>query len=93
MAKLLIVYRLKSPFGGKHTLTTYKREDNTVGFSYYGGWQGSGMAHSISNLQLKRSLPIGLRPFKTVEDLDKEIKSVLNTGVDSIVSSEILNDI
>jgi hypothetical protein len=46
-------------------------------------------------MQLQRSLPIGARNFKKVEDLDKEIQSILATGVGSrkISSFEILNDL
>jgi hypothetical protein len=99
MKKLLIVYRLFDPTygsqGNSKTLSVVLREDNTLSYNYYGGWQSSGMGFSISNMQLQRSLPLGARNFKKVEDLDKEIQSILATGVGSrkISSSEILNDI
>jgi hypothetical protein len=46
-------------------------------------------------MQLKKSLPMGSRNFKKVEDLDKEIQSVLATGVGAckIASKEILNNL
>ncbi len=99
MKKLLIVYRLFNPAygpqGNSKTLSVVLREDNTLSYNYYGGWQGSGMGFAISNMQLQKSLPIGARNFKTVEDLHKEIVSVLATGVGSsrISSFEILNDL
>jgi len=70
-------------------------QDNVFRYVYYGGWQDSGMGFSISNLQLKRSLPMSPRNFKKVEDLDKEIQAVLATGVGArkIASKEILNDL
>lgn len=99
MQKILIVYRLFDPIygsqGNSKTLSVVLREDNTLSYSYYGGWQGSGTGFAISNMQLKKSLPIGARNFKTVEDLHKEIVSVLATGVGSnkISTFEILNDL
>ena len=98
MKKLLIIYRLFNPTyglqGNSKTLSVVLSEDNTLSYYYYGGWQSSGMGFSISNMQLQRSLPIGTRNFKKVEDLDKEIQSILATGVGSkkISSFEILND-
>lgn len=99
MKKLLIVYRLFNPAygpqGNSKTLSVRLNEDNTLSYSYYGGWQSSGMGFAISNMQLKRSLPLGARNFKTVEDLHQEIVSVLETGVGSrrISTFEILNDL
>ncbi len=99
MKKLLIVYRLFDPSygtqGNAKTLAVRLNEDNTLGYTYYGGWQPSGMGFSISNMQLKRSLPLGARNFKTVEDLHREIVSILATGVGSrkISTFEILNDL
>lgn len=99
MKKLLIIYRLFDPTygpqGNSKTLSVVLREDNTLSYNYYGGWQDSGMGFSISNMQLKKSLPMGARNFKTVEQLHEEIVSVLATGVGSrrISSFEILNDL
>ena len=99
MKKLLVIYRLFDPTygpqGNPKTLSVVLREDNTLSYNYYGGWQSSGMGFSISNMQLQSSLPIGARNFKKVEDLDKEIQSILATGVGSrkISSFEILNDL
>ena len=97
--KRLIIYRLfdstYGPQGNAKTLSVSLRPDNTLTYSFFGGWQESGMGFSISNLQLKKSLPIGVRNFKKVEDLHQEIKSILATGVGSneISSFEILNDL
>ena len=97
--KRLIIYRLFNPTygpqGNAKTLAVSLRPDNTLTYSFFGGWQESGMGFSISNLQLQRSLPIGIRNFKKVEDLHKEIESILATGVGSrrISSFEILNDL
>lgn len=99
MKKLLIVYRLYDPAygekGNPRTLSVNLREDKTIGYSYYGGWQYSGMGHCISGMQLQESLPLGSRNFKKVEDLDKAITKVLATGVGSraIKTKEILNDL
>jgi hypothetical protein len=99
MKKLLIVYRLFNPSygpnGNTKTLSVRLNEDNTLSYSYYGGWQSSGTGFSISNMQLQRSLPLGARNFKTIEDLHKEIVSILKTGVGSskISTFEILNDL
>jgi hypothetical protein len=97
--KRLIIYRLfdqtYGPQGNPKTLSVLLRDDNTFTYSFYGGWQESGMGFSISNLQLQRPLPIGARNFRKVEDLHKEIEFILATGVGSrrISSFEILNDL
>jgi hypothetical protein len=97
--KRLIIYRLFNPTygsqGNPKTLIVSLREDNTFTYSYFGEWQETGTGFSISNMQLERSLPIGARNFKKVEDLDKEIQSILATGVGSrkIHSHEILNNL
>jgi hypothetical protein len=99
MKKLLIIYRLFDPTygatGNSKTLSVLLNPDNTLSYSYYGGWQNSGTSFSISNMQLRKSLPMGSRNFKKVEDLDREIHSVLATGCGSnkISSFEILNDL
>lgn len=99
MTKRLIIYRLfdstYGPEGNSKTLSVYLREDNTLGYSYYGGWQDGGMGFSIGNMQLKKSLPIGARNFKTTKKLHEEIVSILRTGVGSnkISTFEILNEI
>jgi hypothetical protein len=100
MRKTLIIYRLFNPNygpqGNPKTLSVSLREDNTLSYLYCGGWQpDGGMAFSLSNMQLERPLPVGPRAFKTVEDLHKEISSILATGVGSneINSFEILNDL
>jgi len=99
MTKLLIIYRLFDSNYGKQgnpkTLSVYLREDKTLGYSYYGGWQDSGMGYAIGNMQLKKSLPMGSRNFKTTKKLHNEIVSVLKTGVGSheISSFEILNEL
>lgn len=99
MNKTLIIFRLfdrtYGPQGNPKTLSVYLREDNTLGYSFYGGWQPSGTSFSINNLQMKESLPIGIRNFKKVEDLQKKVASCLATGVGSndIKEMEILNDL
>ena len=99
MSKLLIVFRLfdstYGPQGNSKTLAVTLRDDNTLGYSFYGGWQDSGMGFAISNLQLKESLPLGPRNFKTVEKLSEKIKQILRTGVGSneVKTFEILNDL
>jgi hypothetical protein len=99
MNKSLIIYRLFNPIygekGNPKTLSVFLRPDNTIGYSFYGGWQSSGMGFAISNIQLQESLPIGVRKFKKVEDLHEEIVRVLKTGVGSnkIKTFEILNDL
>ena len=100
MRKRLIIYRLFDPAygpqGNPKTLSVSLLEDNTLSYVYWGGWQpDGGMGFSISNMQLKRPLPVSTRAFKTVEDLHKEITSILATGVGSrkINSFEILNDL
>jgi hypothetical protein len=99
MNKLLIVFRLFNrtygPQGNPKTLSVFLRPDNTIGYSFYGGWQSSGTSFSISNLQMQESLPVGIRGFKKVEDLQKRIASCLASGVGSndVKEFEILNDI
>jgi hypothetical protein len=100
MKKIIIIYRLFNPTygpqGNPKTLSVVLREDNTLSYSYYGGWQNSGTSFSISNMQLKESLPIGISQFKgSAKALDKKIQEILSTGVGSrrISSYEILNNI
>ena len=98
--KSLIVYRMHDPFYGDganpKTLSVVLREDNTLSYSYYGGWQDSGMGFSMSNMQLKESLPIsvkdykGKKLFKGVEALDAEIRRVINTGVCRHIKSKVI---
>lgn len=96
----IILYRLfdKSygESGNPRTLSVLLREDNTLSYVCYGGWQNSGMGHSMSNLQLQKSLPTSIYEFKgSVKALDKTIQEVLATGVGSrhIKTYEILNNI
>lgn len=99
MAKRLIIYRLHNTTyghgGNAKTLAVRLDDDNVLGYSCYGGWQDSGMGSSISNMQLKESLPMSPRNFKKVEELDRRIQSILKTGVGSneVASFEILNDL
>jgi|LauGreDrversion4_2_1035121.scaffolds.fasta_scaffold336168_2 hypothetical protein len=100
MNKMLVVFRLYNrvygPEGNPKTLSVYLRPDNTLGYSFYGGWQNSGTPFSISNLQMRQSLPMGVRSFNgKVNKLVKEIQACLRSGVGSndIKSFEILNDL
>ena len=99
MKKTLIAFRLFNstygPQGNPKTLFVNLREDNTLSYVFIGGWQSSGTAFSISNLQLKESLPLGAKNFKTVKALQKRITEILATGCGSnkIKSFEILNDL
>jgi hypothetical protein len=99
MKKLLVIFRLfdrtYGPQGNPKTLSVFLNPDNTIGYSFYGGWQSSGTGFSISNLQMQESLPVGIRNFKKVGDLQKKVASCLSTGVGSndIKGFEILNDI
>ena len=99
MAKRLIIYRLHDTTyghgGNSKTLSVRLDDDNVLSYSYYGGWQDSGMGFSISNMQLKESLPMAPRHFKSVEALNMKIQSILKTGVGSseVASYEILNDL
>ena len=100
MKKVIIVYRLFNPSyglqGNTKTLSVVLREDNTLSYVYYGGWQSSGMGFAISNMQLKESLPISISQFKgSAKALDKKIQEILATGLGSnkISSYEILNNI
>jgi hypothetical protein len=99
MRKTLIAFRLfdstYGPQGNPKTLFVNLREDNTLSYVFIGGWQNSGTGFAISNLQLKESLPLGARSFKTVKALQKRIAEILATGCGSnkIKSFEILNDL
>ena len=100
MNKMLVVFRLYNRFygpeGNPKTLSVYLRPDNTLGYSFYGGWQNSGIGFSICGLQMQRSLPMGVRGFNgKVNKLVKEIQACLRSGVGSndIKSFEILNDL
>ncbi len=104
MSKQLIIYRLHDTFygvgGNSKTLSVRLNEDNTLSYSYYGGWQSSGMGFSISNMQLRDSLPSsvkdwkGKKLFKNVEKLHENIVSVLKTGCGSnkVHSFELINN-
>jgi len=99
MKKLVLIYRLYDPSyglsGNPRTLAVSVNQDNTLSYVYYGGWQDGGTPFSICNMQLRESLPMGARNFKTVDDLHLKLKSILVTGVGSsqISSFEILNDL
>lgn len=99
MKKRLIIYRLHDTNygqgGNPKTLTVILDEDNVFNYVFYGGWQNSGCGFSISNLQLQESLPMSPRNFRTVDELNKKIQSILKTGVGSnqIASHEILNEL
>lgn len=100
MNKMLVVFRLYDrnygPQGNPKTLSVYLRPDNTLGYSLYGGWQNSGTGFSIENLQMRQSLPMGVRSFRgNVDKLVEEIRTCLRTGVGSsdLKSFEILNDL
>jgi len=98
-SKLLIVYRLYNPVYGENgnpcTLHVYLKEDNTIRYSLFGGWQDSGIGHAIFNLGLRKSLPISARKFDKLEDLDLAIKICLETGYGShvIKTGEVINDL
>ena len=95
----LVVFRLYNPAYGKEgnpkTLKVFLRTDNTIGYSFYGGWQSSGVGFAISNLGMTDSLPMGKRNFKNVEQLASKIHDVLKTGYGSnkVKEYEILNDL
>ena len=97
--KRIIIYRLYDSAYGEQgnakTLSVLLREDNTLSYIYYGGWQDSGMGFSISNMQLQKSLPTSISRFKNSNELHDEIKSVLATGLgaNKINYYEILNEL
>ena len=97
--KLIIIYRLYDSTYGEQgnakTLSVLLYDDNTLSYIYYGGWQDGGMGFSISNMQLRKSLPTSISKFKNSNELHEEIKSVLATGLgaNKISSYEILNEI
>lgn len=99
MSKLLIIFRLHDltygDGGNALTLAVRLREDNTLGYALYTGWQDSGMGNSISNIQLKESLPLSPSAFKNTKALQEKIASILKTGCGSnkIKTFEILNEI
>lgn len=102
MRKLLIVFRLFDPtysrngqHGNKESLFVTLREDNVLSYSLIGGWQDSGTPFAISNLQLKESLPLNPKPFRSTLSLKVRVANILATGVGShhIASYEILNKI
>lgn len=82
------------PEGNAKTLSVFQRPDNTLGYSFYGGWQNSGMGFAISNMQLSKSLPSSVKNFNDVTDLEGDITRTLRTGVGSnkIKNVERLND-
>lgn len=95
LLKFRLYDRTYGPEGNPKTLIVYQRSDNTLGYSLYGGWQNSGMGFSMSNLQLKNSLPSNAKMFTNVKNLQKRIERTLATGVGShhIKKVEVLNDI
>lgn len=103
---LLIVYRLYDKNYGEKgnpvTLTVSIRPDDTFKYSFYSGWQDTGMGEARSNFGMKRSLPMGrfdhsgslpVARFSTVNKLDAEIRACLATGYGSndIKEVQILN--
>ena len=99
MKKSLIIFRLfdrtYGPHGNPKTLSVFLYPDNTIGYAFYGGWQSSGTGFCITNLQMQESLPVSIRNFKKVEDLQKKVAACLASGVGSrhIKEFEILNDL
>jgi hypothetical protein len=102
MKKTLILFRLYDPaysrngeYGNKESLRVSLSEDNVLGYSLYGGWQDTGTGFCISNLQLKKSLPINPAQFKNVRALEMEIRNILKTGCGSsaICKAEVLNQL
>lgn len=83
-----------SHHGNKKSLRVTLRDDNVLSYSFYGGWQDSGMGFAIENLQLQKSLPMSPFQFKNVQELKSEIENVLKTGVGSRHVNEciVLND-
>ena len=102
MKKTLIIFRMYDPsysrngeFGNKESLRVSLGEDNVLSYSLFGGWQDSGTPFAISNLQLKRSLPINPAPFRNTLALKVVVQSILRTGVGSheVHKAEVLNEI
>jgi len=100
--KTLIVFRLydlsysrNGEYGNKETLRVSLGQDNVLSYSLFGGWQDSGIGFSISNLQLKKSLPLEPKSYKDIRDLEYEIRCILKTGVGShtVYKAEVLNDL
>ena len=100
--KKLVVFRLYDPsysnnseYGNKETLSAVLLDDNTLTYILYSGWQDSGTPMSISNLQLKQSLPLSISGFKRTFELTKKIVEILKTGVGShaVHVTSILNEI
>lgn len=89
--KNLIVYRLKDSFGNKNTLSVLLKPDSSLSYILYGGWQSEGMPHSINNIQLKKSLPLSIKKFRTIAMLDKEITAAIESGVVDIIKREVIN--
>ena len=102
MTKTLILFRLYDPsytrgdnYGNKETLSVYLGSDNVIDYSLYGGWQNEGTPFAISNLQLKRTLPMNPAHFKNVRALELEVRDILKTGVGShsVAKAEVLNEL
>lgn len=87
-------YTRGTNYGNKMTLSVYVNEDNTIGYSFYGGWQSGGTGFAISNLQMRRSLPSSINQFTNVNALETEIKLCLASGVGekTIYKVERLNE-
>ena len=90
MKKTLIIFRLYDlsytrgdNYGNKESLRVSLGEDNVLTYSLFGGWQDSGIAFSISNLQLSKSLPLNPSQFNDIKDLEYEIREILKSGVGS----------
>lgn len=96
--RVLIIYRLfdkKYTSGNPLTLMVSQDEHCVLHYSLYGGHQYSGIGHHISNIGLKTSLPMTVRVFANVRELDQDIQGTLATGYGShdIKEREILNEI
>jgi len=90
MSKSLMIFRLHDltyskdgHYGNKESLRVSVNENNELHYSLYGSWQPSGIPFSISNLQLKESLPVDGNKFLNLTALRKKIEEILKTGCGS----------
>lgn len=98
--KTLIIFRLydlsyskNDQYGNKESLRVSLDQDNVLSYSLYGEWEDTGIAFSISNLQLSKSLPMNPSKFNDIKDLEYEIREILKTGVGShqVHKAEVFN--
>jgi hypothetical protein len=91
---LLLKFRTEDIYHNKHTLAVNQRSDDSIGYSFFSGWQSSGMGNALSNMMMKKSLPSSVKGFSNIKQLQSEIQSCIDSGVgEKVMKVEEINKI